>query len=278
MSTEDFLAVAPGVRLYYRRLGSKSGSTVVAPAAAWWGHQLDPLAEGHTLLLYDARGRGRSDPRPDSGVGPDEVIEDLEHLRRELQLGTISLIGWSYFGAAVALYAARYPQHVNRIVQVGPMVPCRQPYWDQFIADYLARATMPAAAAGWLPTIAPQLADPATAERILASVDISSPNEDPVKVRAWGGQIMSSLGDWDWRGVVAGVSAPVLTVHGLRDNLPIESSREWVRALPNARLLLIDGAGHYPHFEQPAVFIAALATFFRGAWPAEATYTGADLR
>jgi proline iminopeptidase len=285
MSSEGFVPVAPDVRLYYRRLGSKSDSVVVAPAAAWWGHQLDVLAGEHAVLLYDPRGRGKSDPtRPEgTGVGLDEEIEDLEHLRRELQLGRISLIGWSYLGAVVALYAARYPQHVQRLVQVGPMVPCRQPYWDQFIGDYVARATpaftgTPAAAPGWLATIAPQLADPAMAERILASVDISSPNEDPVKIGARGQQMVSSLGDWDWRPLASGVIAPVLVVHGVRDNLPVESSREWVRAWPNARLYLIDAAGHYPHFEQADVFIKAVATFLGGAWPAEATHTGTDLR
>ncbi|HUE87806.1 MAG TPA: alpha/beta fold hydrolase [Vicinamibacterales bacterium] len=78
-------------------------------------------------------------------------------------------------------------------------------------------------------------------------------------------------GAWDWRSEAAKVTAPVLTVHGTYDNLPIAASREWVQSFPDARLLLIEGAGHYPHFEQPDMFIASLATFFDGGWPSNAT-------
>jgi pimeloyl-ACP methyl ester carboxylesterase len=78
-------------------------------------------------------------------------------------------------------------------------------------------------------------------------------------------------GGWDWRADAGRVTAPVLTVHGARDNIPVEASREWVRSFPNARFLLIDRAGHYPHFERPDVFISCLATFFDGDWPADAT-------
>jgi len=271
--SDGYVTTAPGLRLYYRWLSSTREAPIVAPLATWWGRQLDRLADGRAVLVYDPRGRGRSDPRPEAGGRIDDDIEDLERLRRELQLQRISLIGWSYLGAIVARYAARFPDHVHRIVQVGPMVPRRDPYWAQFIGDYGSR-TQPAFAAfgstaAWGPVIAPQLADPATTEQILASLDLTSPNEDPVKVGEWSAKMMA--GGWDWRGEAATVTAPVLTVHGIRDNLPIDGSREWVKSFPNARLLLIEGAGHYPQFEQPDRFISALATFFDGNWPTGAT-------
>jgi pimeloyl-ACP methyl ester carboxylesterase len=31
-----------------------------------------------------------------------------------------SIVGWSYLGAVVALYAAKYPDHVEGVLQVGP--------------------------------------------------------------------------------------------------------------------------------------------------------------
>ena len=189
MSNEGLVNVAPGLRLYYRWLGPKRELPIVAPMATWWGPQLDPLAAERAVLVYDPRGRGRSDPRPETGGSLDDEIEDLERLRSTLQLGEISLIGWSFVGALVALYAARYPEHVRRVVQVGPMVPRLDPYWAQFIADYGSRAQRASAASAdksvWAPVIAPQLADPATAERILATLDLTSPHEDPAKIGAW---------------------------------------------------------------------------------------------
>jgi proline iminopeptidase len=271
MFTEGFQEVAPGLRLFYRWLGSRRETPIVAPAATWWGRQLDPLADSRAVLVYDSRGRGRSDPRPETGGTLDDEIEDLEQLRRGLRIERMSLLGWSYLGAVVALYAARYPQHVHRVAQVGPMVPRRDPYWQQFMADYGSRMQPAFAALAeksvWGPAIAPQLAAPAMTEHILASLDLTSPQEDPVKIGEWGAKMAGGLGGWDWRAEAANVPAPVLTIHGVRDNVPIDASREWVQSFPNARLMSIDGAGHYPQFEQPEVFISALAAFFDGDWP-----------
>lgn len=269
------MTIQPGLRLYYRRLGPKREIPIVAPAATWWGRQLDRLADGRAVIVYDPRGRGRSDPRPETGSGLADEIEDLERLRGDLSVERMSLVGWSYLGALVALYAARYPERVHRVVQVGPMVPRREPYWDQFIENYSSRRQLAVAAvaatSAWAPVITPQLADPSMAEQILASLDLTSPNEDPARIGAWAAKLTGEHGDWDWRPEAATVAAPVLTVHGARDNIPVEASREWVRSFPNARLMLIEGAGHYPHFERPDAFISCLATFFDGDWPTGAT-------
>ena len=281
MAPEGHVEIQPGLRLHYRWLGRESVSgddqpPIVVPLATWWGHQLDGLADKHAVLLYDPRGRGRSDPRPESDAGMDGDIEDIERLRLALDLDRISLVGWSYLGAIVARYAARYPQRVHRLVQVGPMVPRRE-YFPQFIGDYMSRAqqstpsTSTAAGSVWSPVIAPQLAVPTMASSIIASLDLSSPNEDPAKINAWAAKSMSAGAGWDWRGEAATFHGPVLTIHGVRDNLPVEASREWAQSFPDGRLLLIDHAGHYPHFEQPETFMAAVSTFFDGAWPAGAS-------
>src|SRR5205823_5651123 len=38
----------------------------------------------------------------------------------------------------------------------------------------------------------------------------------------------------------------VLVVHGDHDAIPVEASRAWVAALPDARLLVVPGADHLP--------------------------------
>jgi proline iminopeptidase len=265
MESEGFVTVAPNLRLYYRWLSERRDHPIVVPAAAWWGHQLDRLADDHAVLLYDPRGRGRSDPRPATRGSLDDEIDDLERLREALRIDRMSLIGWSFLGAVVALYAARYPERVSRLVQVGPMVPRRDPYWTQFITDYSARSKPEyarlAGGSVWGPTIAPQLADPEAAAAIINSLDLTSPNEDPAKIGAWAATLMGQQ-PWDWRDEARKVTAPALTVHGVRDNLPVDASREWAAAFPSGRLVLIDDAGHYPHFEQPQAFMKALAEFF----------------
>ena len=67
------------------------------------------------------------------------------------------------------------------------------------------------------------------------------------------------------------VTAPVLTIHGRRDrSAPYEGARDWVRLLPNARLVSVENAGHMPWIEKPAEVRSAIGTFLAGDWPAAA--------
>lgn len=280
-----YISVADGLRLHYRVVGG-GPDTVVIPMDAWWPDDIRRLASGRTLVLYDPRGRGRSDPVADSvALGLSQELEDLHRLRQHLGIGRMALIGWSYLGGMVALYAAKHPEHVTRVVQIGPIPPRRDPYWDLWLADYAARAppggAMSATVQGGAhtsvdcrpalrATVIPQLGDTSVAGVIADAVGCTLPNEAPAAIGHWFERMVSSFGDWDWRSQAARVQAPVLTIQGTRDNMPIESSREWVGAFADARLLLIDGVGHYPVFERPDAFFRAVQEFLDGTWPAAA--------
>ena len=69
---------------------------------------------------------------------------------------------------------------------------------------------------------------------------------------------------------MAALKAPVLIIHGEADYLPLGGSRSWAAAMPNARLLVIPGAGHLPQGERPDIFFPAVETFLKGGWPADA--------
>jgi len=61
-----------------------------------------------------------------------------------------------------------------------------------------------------------------------------------------------------------------LVIHGTEDLIPLESSREWAATLSNARLLVIQGSGHFPHLEFPEVYFPAVNCFLAGEWPVDA--------
>ncbi|MFO8174181.1 MAG: alpha/beta fold hydrolase, partial [Longimicrobiales bacterium] len=121
--SEHWVPVSDGLKLYARVLGN-GPDTVLIPAAAYLAHDLAPLAAGRTLVFYDPRARGVSDAIP-PGAATDmgAEIRDLEAVRTFFGVHRASLLGWSYLGAVVALYAAEYPDRVRRLVQVGPMAP-----------------------------------------------------------------------------------------------------------------------------------------------------------
>ena len=60
------------------------------------------------------------------------------------------------------------------------------------------------------------------------------------------------------------VEAPALVVWGEQDKiLGVEHAREWQMRLPCAEVALIQGAGHFPHVEQPEACLPILMKFLR---------------
>ena len=59
-------------------------------------------------------------------------------------------------------------------------------------------------------------------------------------------------------------TVPALVVWGEQDRLvSVAHGHAFVEGLPDARLVVVPGAGHYPYLEQPDAFAEAVAMFLR---------------
>ncbi len=129
-----FVTTADSIQLYYERFGDGEQKIILAG-----GMYLSPsfrhLGNGdRTLIIYDQRARGRSTAISDNRkLGWQKEIEDIEAIRKHFAIEKASLIGWSYSGAIMALYAEKYPTHVERMVQIGPIVPRKDPYFESYL-------------------------------------------------------------------------------------------------------------------------------------------------
>ncbi|HXR29695.1 MAG TPA: alpha/beta hydrolase [Solirubrobacterales bacterium] len=78
--------------------------------------------DGHTVIAYDARGHGESDPAPPGqGYGYPPLVDDLEAIvAAEIGEGRLFLAGHS-MGAHTALaYALRHPERAAGLVAISP--------------------------------------------------------------------------------------------------------------------------------------------------------------
>src|SRR6266540_2977376 len=129
--SEGYVSIEPRVRLYYRKLGDGK-QVVVSPMASWLASPLASLArKDHTLILYDTRGRGRSDSVDASKVSFANELSDLDAVRRHFGLEKMALAGWSHYGMMTAVYAIQHPNRVTRVVQITPGGPRSDPYLQQ---------------------------------------------------------------------------------------------------------------------------------------------------
>jgi pimeloyl-ACP methyl ester carboxylesterase len=288
---EGYVLTDEGLRLYYRVVGDGPEQAII-PLASSLIDDCDPLVEGRTLIFYDQRGRGQSDPVANpEWISFAHEVRDLETVRRHFELERVDLLGWSYLGAVAALYAAAHPRHVRRLVMMCPMAPR---------SYYSFGGSSPEAEAGLKKL--KERTDTAGEQQLEAMRQAGVDKSDPVGYcrlfsRVYGANMMGKpdaydnkrsdpcrypnewpenarttartlfSGEWDWRSDVGSATMPALIVHGAEDVLPLAGSQEWASALEDARILIIPDVGHFPHIEAPEVVWPAVTTFLNGAWP-----------
>jgi proline iminopeptidase len=77
------------------------------------------------------------------------------------------------------------------------------------------------------------------------------------------------LDGWTVMDRLGEITVPTLVMAGRDDGVfPPDCQRELAAGLPNARLHLVDHAGHSPHAEQTAEVTAAVRHFISAAAPA----------
>lgn len=288
---EGYVETKDDVNLYYQKIGS-GPNKVIIPSGMYMAHEFIRLInQNRTILFYDQRGRGHSSKimrKADLGIKYE--ISDLESIRNHFGYQRISLIGWSYSGAVVALYSAKYPQYVNRVIQIGPIPIRKNPYWEQYIKTNSTRLNNNDRK--HIQEIFKKFEDANNTEEYIKQYYqvahkplffgevihgkfredfYSIENERPDNV--WKfilPNIIESLGDWNFGSIVSSIETPFLTVHGSYDAFPIESAMEWSKSLLNGRFLIILDAGHLPWLEKPDYFYKAIDEFLSGDWPISA--------
>jgi proline iminopeptidase len=247
-------------------------------------HDFGRLARTCHCVFFDIRNRGRSDAVDPSGhVGLSVEVDDIDAVLDHVGIDRASLLGWSYVGRIAALYATRRPQRVDRLVLVCPAAPCQslQPPPTEPDAATLARLEglaesgldkidPVAFARAWRRIVVPlRMGDPDAFEHLSGDPSIW-PNEWPEHMQDALARVFATFPEgFDYRSVVTGIRSPTLVIHGEADTTPLIASEEWVRAIPNARLRVLPGVGHFPQAEAPSVFFDAVNTFLQGSWPTE---------
>ncbi|MFT5114003.1 MAG: 3-oxoadipate enol-lactonase [Parasphingorhabdus sp.] len=74
-----------------------------------WNELVAGLRDSFTCISYDLRGHGES-PVPVEEFGLDELVDDLEALRQQLDIDKIHIAGHSLGGMIGPAYARRYPK------------------------------------------------------------------------------------------------------------------------------------------------------------------------
>src|SRR5215471_14190154 len=114
----EYVTADDGVRLFVQMIGNGS-DVVIIPNRVYLADALRRLATNRTLIFCDPRNRGRSDRVTDPSKieqGVHHDVDDFDAIRRHFGVDRVSLLGHSYMGFVVLLYAMKFPAHTDRIV------------------------------------------------------------------------------------------------------------------------------------------------------------------
>jgi len=205
----------------------------------------DALARNDTVLRPSHPGYDKSE-RPAWVRSVRDVAVVYQSLLAQHQVtrgGDVSLVGLGFGGWIAAEMATMAPSAFRRLVLVGPMgiKPERSDIADQALLSYIDYVRLGFADQRAFDRIFG--AEPATAT--LEQWDL---NREMTFRIAWKPYMYNAA----LPHLLGGVTAPTLIVWGRDDRIvPLECGERYAKALPQARLSIVEGAGHFVEMEQP---------------------------
>jgi pimeloyl-ACP methyl ester carboxylesterase len=213
----------------------------------WWqtapgvGAFLRPLMDHRTVVLYDRHGCGLSHrERTDFTVEDD--MRDIEAVAGVVGGSTFDLFGTSWGAVPAAIFAARHPERVNRLVLYAPGFGAADAALstqqiDRFgVMAGLRRADLDLFVRAFLMKLVPSGADEETFRswvrifRMAATPDMQDRLET---VR------------WDRQSVLSEIRTPTLVLHRRDDQAtPFAIGEHCAQQIPGARFVPLDGDAH----------------------------------
>ena len=238
-----------------------------------WAHLVDKMDDDHRVLVPDLFGHGES-AKPLGDYSLSAHAAAMRDLLDHLGIERVTLVGHSLGGGIAMQFFYLFPERVDRLVLVASGGLGRE------VNLVLRSATLPGAE---------QVLSVLASAPVLSRVEALGRGASKVGWRPgadigaiWRG--FSSLGDRESRRAFLATTRAVIDIGGqsisahdhLEGALPIPTLIVWgskdrmipashalsvERALPDCRVELFEGAGHFPHLDDPDRFARVLREF-----------------
>jgi pimeloyl-ACP methyl ester carboxylesterase len=214
------------------------------------------LAEQFTVYAPDMPGYGQSE-RPDWAREPRDIAILVNHALEKLGLENVVLVGLGFGGFIAAELASMDHSRLARLVLVG--AAGLQPREGE-IMDGMLMLLPEYIEAGFRDKDAYHAVFGAEVDKsILELWDFSREMTARICWKPWmfNNRLAHTLKD---------VTTPALLIWGSEDKVvPPVCGRQYQEVLPNARLEVLDGHGHYVEYEDPRRVASLIAAHARGA-------------
>jgi pimeloyl-ACP methyl ester carboxylesterase len=238
-----------------------------------WRHLVDRLDNTNRVIVPDLFGHGASE-KHEGDYSPSAQAATLRDLINRLDIDRVTIVGHSLGGGISLAFCYLFPDRVERLVLVGTGGLGRE------VSPALRAATLPVA--DW---VLPVIASPwvrGGAELVGRGLSLFGWRASHDIRAAWEG--FTELSDADARRAFLATTRavmnshgqtiaaheyllelaelPILVVWGTNDMvIPVDHAKRLGELAPACRVEIFDGAGHFPHLDQPDRFADVLRAF-----------------
>ena len=233
-------------------------------AARDWAGVIPALADRYDVYTLDLPGFGASD-KGNHLYSPANYVRVLDALFRERLKQPADIVGHSMGGVIALAYAAAYPDRVRRLVAVDVAGVLHRSVYAEYMGRMMAERKL-GADSPWLEMLSRVITLQAENLPPKGAMSIETPQVrqrllrgDPTVIAAL------ALVEHDLSRGLRMIKAPTLVIWSSDDKVaPLRTGQALATAIPGARLVVIDEAGHAPQVSQPARFSALLGDELRG--------------
>jgi len=222
-----------------------------------WEHQVEYFASHYQVIVFDARGHGRSGKPP----GPYSMAlfaTDIARLLQALDACPAHVVGISMGGMIAFELALSHAGLVKSLVIVnsGPefivdSFKQRLQVWQRFLILRLLGMRK-------IGQVLSQRLFPKVEQAPLRTVFVERwAANDPRAYR----EAMRAIIGWSVADRISGIDCPTLVLASDQDYTPLADKQAWVERMTNAKLVVIDDARHALPIEKPEAFNAAVEAF-----------------
>jgi pimeloyl-ACP methyl ester carboxylesterase len=257
-----------GTHLHVRDSGPKTASAIIllhgfGASLHTWEPWASVLQQDYRVIRLDLAGSGLSEPDTTGDYTDARTIALLEALMNRLGVDRANVIGNSIGGRIAWKFAAAYPQRVRKLVLVSPdgfaspdFAYGEKPTVPAFVK--LLRYALPKALVRM--NIAAAYGDPAalTEETVDRYYDLMlAPGVRQAMIERMEQSILE-----DPVPQLRSINAPTLLIWGEKDALiPFQNAGDYLRNLPDAKLVSFRALGHVPQEEAPSLSLPPVQTF-----------------
>jgi len=232
-----------------------------------WAPLRDALGDGFATLAVDLPGHGASGAPDNPGrYALGMLAADLARVLDVFGVERATVLGYSLGARAALRFALDHPARVAALVLesvspgiVDPEERAARRASDAVLADAIEREGVAAFVDLWeqWPLFASQAAlTQARCERLRAQRLANRPRGLANSLRGAGAGAEAPVVEQ-----LPTIGAPTLLIAGALDAKYVALGRLMESSMPQARLSVVEGAGHAVHLEQPAVFASLVAEF-----------------